>query len=99
MAQVAGHLQLTGTGWIALSFYFLERTLKTHKIRDGALLGLMLSLTALTAWYYAYMVGLALAVYAVVRVVSLRSQSVSGDDGRQTTDDRRRRTNVVCRPS
>ena len=85
MAQVAGHLQLTGTGWIALSFYFLERTLKTHKIRDGALLGLMLSLTALTAWYYAYMVGLALAVYAVVRVVSLRSQIVS----RRTTDDGR----------
>lgn len=85
MAQIAGHLQLTGTGWIALSFYFLERTLKTHKIRDGALLGLMLSLTALTAWYYAYMVGLALAVYAVVRVISLRSQIVSGDDGRRTT--------------
>jgi hypothetical protein len=88
MAQVAGHLQLTGTGWIALSFYFLERTLKTHKIRDGALLGLMLSLTALTAWYYAYMVGLALAVYAIVRIADRKSLIVSRDDRRPTTDDR-----------
>lgn len=68
MAQIAGHLQLAGTGWIALSFYFLERTLKTRSIKDGALLGLMLSLTALSAWYYAYMVGLGLVLYTIVRL-------------------------------
>lgn len=75
MAQIAGHLQLAGTGWIALSFYFLERSLKTRSIKDGALLGLMVSLTALSAWYYAYMVGLGLALYAVIRVIMERRKS------------------------
>jgi len=51
MAQMTGHLQLMGTGWIAFSFYFLERTLKTRSWRDGALMGLALSLAALSAWY------------------------------------------------
>ena len=68
MAQTAGHLQLMGTGWIALSFYFLERSLKTRSWRDGAMLGLCFALTALSAWYYAYMAGLALALYAAVRL-------------------------------
>jgi hypothetical protein len=68
MAQIAGHLQLVGTGWIALSFYFLERSLKTRSWRDGAMLGLCFALTALSAWYYAYMAGLALALYAAVRL-------------------------------
>jgi hypothetical protein len=72
MAQMAGHLQLMGTGWIALSFYFLERALKTRSWRDGALLGLCFALTALSAWYYAYMAGLALALYALVRLWSGR---------------------------
>jgi hypothetical protein len=72
MAQITGHLQLMGTGWIAFSFYFLERTLKTRSWRDGALTGLALSLAALSAWYYAYMVGLALLVYALARLRQLR---------------------------
>lgn len=78
MAQIAGHLQLAGIGWIALSFYFLERSLKTRTIKNGALLGLMLSLTALSAWYYAYMVGLGLALYAIVRL--LMEQRKQADD-------------------
>ncbi len=85
MAQIAGHIQLVGTGWIALSFYFLERTLKTRSVKDGALLGLMVSLTALSAWYYAYMVGLGLALYAVVRVVQQRR--MTEDEGNTTVDD------------
>ena len=72
MAQLAGHLQLMGTGWIALSFYALERGLKTRSWRDGAMLGLCFALTALSAWYYAYMAGLALALYAAVRLWSER---------------------------
>jgi hypothetical protein len=75
MAQMVGHLQLMGTGWIAFSFYFLERTLRTRSWRDGALAGLMLSLTALSAWYYAYMVGLALLVYALARLWMLRRET------------------------
>ncbi|MEO8287848.1 MAG: glycosyltransferase family 39 protein [Chloroflexota bacterium] len=74
MAQMAGHIQLMGTGWIAFTFYFLERTVKTRSWRDGALLGLSLALTALSAWYYAYMVGLALGAYALARVWMLRKE-------------------------
>jgi hypothetical protein len=70
--QYAGHFQLLGTGWIPLMFYFAERTLKTRQVKDGALTGLMLALTALTAWYYAYMAGLALAIYLLVRMWLLR---------------------------
>lgn len=69
MSQFAGHLQLLGTGWIALAFYFLERLLKTGRPRDGVLLGLSFALAALSAWYYAYMVGLALGFYLLLRLV------------------------------
>jgi 4-amino-4-deoxy-L-arabinose transferase-like glycosyltransferase len=68
MSQFAGHLQLLGTGWIALAFYFLERLLKTGRLRHGILLGLSFALAALSAWYYAYMVGLALGAYFLLRV-------------------------------
>ena len=68
LSQFAGHLQLLGTGWIALTFYFLERLLRTGKLRDGAFLGLSFGLTALSAWYYAYMVGLALGAYLLLRL-------------------------------
>lgn len=73
MSQFAGHLQLLGTGWIALTFYFAERALRTHRARDGAFAGLNLALAALSAWYYAYMVGLVLALYIVVRAIQLGS--------------------------
>ncbi|HEX8598711.1 MAG TPA: glycosyltransferase family 39 protein [Chloroflexia bacterium] len=69
MSQFAGHLQLLGTGWIALAFYFLERLLRTGRVRDGLFLGLSFGLAALSAWYYAYMVGLALGLYLLLRLV------------------------------
>ena len=72
--QYAGHFQLLGTGWIPLLFYFSERAIETRRVRDGALAGLMLALTALTAWYYAYMVGLILVVYLAARLWSLRRE-------------------------
>ncbi|HKP52261.1 MAG TPA: 6-pyruvoyl-tetrahydropterin synthase-related protein [Chloroflexia bacterium] len=74
MAHYPGHLQQLGTGWIALTFYFLERTLKTRSIRHGVLMGLCLALTALGTWYYAYMVGLAVAIYAIVRLWTMRRE-------------------------
>lgn len=75
MAHYPGHLQQLGTGWIALTFYFLERTLKTRKVKHGALMGLCLALTALGTWYYAYMVGIAVAVYAIARLWTLRRET------------------------
>ncbi len=74
MAHYPGHLQQLGTGWIALTFYFLERMLKTKSIKHGALMGLCLALTALGTWYYAYMVGIAVAVYALIRMWTLRRE-------------------------
>ncbi len=73
MSQFAGHLQMLGTGWIALAFYFLERLLKTQQTRQGLFLGVALGLAALSAWYYAYMVVLALAVFFLFRVIGLRA--------------------------
>lgn len=75
LAQFAGHLQLLGTGWIALSFYFAERALRTRRLKYGLFMGLCLALTALSAWYYAYMVGLAVAVYTAVRLLMLRREA------------------------
>jgi hypothetical protein len=72
MAQYAGHLELLGTGWIALSFYFLERMLKARKLKHGALMGLCLALTAVGSWSYAYMMCIALAAYAIARLWTLR---------------------------
>ncbi|MDQ3928412.1 MAG: glycosyltransferase family 39 protein, partial [Chloroflexota bacterium] len=70
LSQFAGHLQLLGTDWIALSFYFLERLLRTRRAREGVWLGLSYGLAALSAWYYAYMVGLALGVYLLARLAT-----------------------------
>lgn len=72
MSQFAGHLQLLGTGWIALAFYFLVRLLKTQQVRQGVFLGVSLGLAALSAWYYAYMVALALAVFFLFSVIAAR---------------------------
>jgi hypothetical protein len=72
MSQLAGHIQLLGTGWIAFAFYFLERALRTGRWHYGALAGISFALAALSAWYYAYMVGLMLALYIAVRLWSIR---------------------------
>jgi hypothetical protein len=72
MSQFAGHIQLLGTGWIALAFYFVERAFKTSGWVHGALAGVSLALAALSAWYYAYMVGLVLALYLLMRIWTAR---------------------------
>lgn len=72
MAQLAGHIQMLGTGWIAFSFFFAERALKTGRWQQGALAGVALGLAALSAWYYAFMTALVLGLYLLVRLWSLR---------------------------
>ncbi len=69
LSQFAGHLQMLGTGWIALSFYFLERLLKMRRMREGIYLGVSLGLAAMSAWYYAYMVALALGAFVALRLL------------------------------
>jgi hypothetical protein len=72
LGHYAGHLQFLGTGWIALTFYFLERMFRTRSVKSGALAGLCFALVALGAWYYGYMVGLAVALFVVLRLWSVR---------------------------
>ncbi len=68
----AGHLPLLGTQWIPLAFLFAERTLQSRRVRDGALTGLFFGLTALSSWYYAYLVGLFLVVFILLRGARLQ---------------------------
>jgi hypothetical protein len=63
----AGHLPLMGTQWIPLAFLFVERALRTRRSGQAALVGLFYGLTGLSSWYYAYMVGLLLVPFALIR--------------------------------
>ncbi|MFL5732221.1 MAG: 6-pyruvoyl-tetrahydropterin synthase-related protein [Chloroflexia bacterium] len=72
LSQMAGHIQMLGTGWIPLSFYFAERALRTRRWQPAALSGVALGLAALSAWYYAYIAGLLLGIYLLLRLWSLR---------------------------
>ena len=47
MSQFAGHIQLLGTGWIVLAFYFTERVLSLGRWRDGLFAGFCFALAAL----------------------------------------------------
>jgi hypothetical protein len=73
----AGHLPLMGTQWIPLAFLFVERAFHSRRVRDGALAGLFFGLTALSSWYYAYMVGLFLVVFALFRWAQARREMPS----------------------
>ncbi len=68
----AGHLPLMGTQWIPLTFFYLERMMRRQRLRDAAMGGLFLGLTGLSSWYYAYMMGIFVPVYVVLR--GLRSK-------------------------
>jgi hypothetical protein len=74
MSQFAGHIQLLGTGWLALAFYFAERAFRTGRWTMGATAGLSLALAALSAWYYAYIMGLLFVLYVALRLWTLRRE-------------------------
>lgn len=63
----AGHLPLLGTQWIPLTFLFAEKALRSHSWRHAALAGLFFGLTGLSSWYYAYMVGLLMGPFVLIR--------------------------------
>ncbi len=65
--QFGNHLPLMGTQWMPLAFLFAERTLRTRRRRDAALLGLFFALNVLSSWYYAAIVGLILGIYVLWR--------------------------------
>lgn len=63
----AGHLPLMGTQWLPLLLWATERWVRDCRRRDAALSGLFYALGALSSWYYAYMYGLVVAIYLLVR--------------------------------
>jgi hypothetical protein len=62
MARIAGHLPLMSTEGIPLVLWGLERFWTQRRWRGGLLIGLGVSLSALSSWYY----GLALAILVPV---------------------------------
>lgn len=68
LAHVAGgQLPLLGTQWLPLCLWSLERVLRDRRWAWGLGVGLFFALTALSSWYYAFMAGLLLPIYALVR--------------------------------
>lgn len=67
-AMAAGWLPLIATQWLPLLFLFVERWLRGRRARDAAFAGCFLALNALSSWYYAYIVGLSLAIYLLWRL-------------------------------
>jgi len=63
----AGHLPLMGTQWLPLLLWTTERWVRDCRRRDAVWAGLFYALGALSSWYYAYMYGLVVAIYVLVR--------------------------------
>lgn len=63
----AGHLPLMGTQWLPFLLLYLERMITLQRKRDGVLAALFFALSALSAWYYAYISALAGLLYIVLR--------------------------------
>lgn len=76
-ALAAGWIPLLPTQWLPLSFLYLDRTLETRRTRPAALSALFAALSALSSWYYAYMLAIILPVYLLARARPWRT--VLGD--------------------
>lgn len=63
-----GQLPLLGTQWLPLCLWCMERALRERRWSWGIGAGLFYALTALSSWYYAFMAGLLLPIYVLVRV-------------------------------
>ncbi len=76
----AGHLPLMGTQWLPLMLLYLDRTRISQRSRDAFMAGLFYALSALSAWYYAYIFGLAALTYLALRTwpwrVTLRQRAL-----------------------
>ncbi|MBC7262805.1 MAG: hypothetical protein H5T64_00430 [Chloroflexi bacterium] len=65
---VEGVLPTFSTQWVPFLFLSLEIYLRRWRPFYAVLAGFFLALTALSSWYYGYMVGLFVPVYVVVRM-------------------------------
>jgi len=67
MARIAGHLPLISTEGIPLVLWGVERFWRRHWWRDGLLIAIGLSVSALSSWYYALALALLVPVYWLAR--------------------------------
>jgi len=67
-AMSSGWLPTIGTQWVPFALLYIERTLRTRQWRDAVLAAFFYILNCLATWYYAFVVGLVLAVYVLVRL-------------------------------
>ncbi len=63
-AHAQGHMQLTAMEWLPLFVYYLVRVWRTHRLRDGLLMGGALALTTFCSIYY-FVAGFLVAILAV----------------------------------
>ena len=71
MQKLTGHMPLFDTHWLALALLWFDLWLDRGRLREGAVLGGMVALAALSSWYYAFLLGLALPVVALARAGNL----------------------------
>ncbi|MBC7262810.1 MAG: hypothetical protein H5T64_00455 [Chloroflexi bacterium] len=62
-----GQVPMMSTGWMPLCFLYLRWGIREDKTRWGIMAGLMYALTALSSWYYAYILGLFAGLYVLWR--------------------------------
>ncbi|HLU10712.1 MAG TPA: hypothetical protein VK003_13665, partial [Oceanobacillus sp.] len=72
MQKLTGHVPMSDTQWLVLTLLFFDWWLERRELRDAAFTGLFFSLSALSSWYYPFMLILLLPVYALFRVESIR---------------------------
>ncbi len=65
MQKLTGHLPLFDTQWLVLTLLFFDMWLEQKKFTQAGLWGAFLALSTLSSWYYGFMLGLLLPVYAL----------------------------------
>lgn len=70
-----GQVPMMSTGWMPLCFLYLRWGIRDAKRRWGMMAGLMYALTALSSWYYAYILGLFVGLYLLWRGKLRRRES------------------------
>jgi hypothetical protein len=73
MMRLVGHFNLIATQWVLLAFIGLDRWLDQQRLKDAMLIGLGVSLAALSSWYYALMLLWFLPIYVLARGDNLRA--------------------------
>lgn len=67
MAHALGHLDIISTHWIPWALFAFERFMAEPTRRRAALLGVLVGLVGLSAWYYAYAIAILLPIYVLAR--------------------------------